>query len=244
MSSPQKQTHNMGHFTNRHVSGWLFAIAALLLVARLLHARFHFDIHSIEALIQQYGYFGIPIVIFLGNLGVPVPEETAVLLGGLAARRGDLSYEIVVPLCIATAILGDSLGFLIGRIGGRPLIVRYGARVGITKERFDKYEAFFENYGARTVFVARFIAGLRFMAGPLAGAAGLPFHRFLAANALGATLWVFAMTQIGYHLGPRILHVMAHAQLAILLILISAFGIFLKTREAHRMEPVNRSPKK
>jgi membrane protein DedA with SNARE-associated domain len=101
-------------------------------------------------------------------------------------------------------VLGDNIGFAIGHFGGRRLVVRYGARIGITDARLDKVEKFFERFGGEVVLVARFFAIARQLNGIVAGTVGMSWWRFLVYNAIGAALWVGAWGGGVYALGERL----------------------------------------
>jgi undecaprenyl-diphosphatase len=151
-------------------------------------------------LFARYGYAVVFAGVFLENTGVPVPGETALLAGAALAHFGRLSLWRVVVTAVAAAILGDNLGFFIGRRGGRWLLERYGGRLGVTTARLAGFDRFFERYGAKTVFAARFITGLRVVGAVLAGASGLPWPTFLFYNATGAVVWCSAVATAGYTL--------------------------------------------
>ena len=136
----------------------------------------------------------------LENAGVPVPGETALLAGAALARFGELSLVRVVLTAIAAAIVGDNLGFLFGRRVGRGFAERHGWRVGLTSSRLRQFDRFFHRYGARTIFVARFITGLRVFGAVLAGASGLRWPTFLFYNASGAVVWSTVIGGVGYAL--------------------------------------------
>ena len=149
-------------------------------------------------LIEHWGYLAIFVFVLLGNLGVPVPEESILVLAGYLVWQGDLRLPLVLLVGILSAIAGDNLGYWIGRRYGQEAIERYGRWVLLTPARLEATRRFVTRYGAFGVFAARFIAGLRFMAGPLAGSTGLPPLAFVAANALGAVLYVPTMVAAGY----------------------------------------------
>jgi membrane protein DedA with SNARE-associated domain len=151
-------------------------------------------------LFARYGYAVVFAGVFLENAGLPVPGETALLAGAALAHFGRLSLWRVVVTAIAAAILGDNMGFFIGRRGGRWLLERYGGRLGITTARLTGFDRFFDRYGARTVFAARFITGLRVVGAVLAGASGLRWPTFLFYNATGAVVWCSAVAAAGYTL--------------------------------------------
>ena len=149
-------------------------------------------------LFARYGYAVVFGGVFLENMGLPVPGETALLAGAALAHSGRLSLARVVVTAIVAAILGDNLGFFIGRRGGRWLLARYGGALGITTARLADFDRFFDRYGAKTVFAARFITGLRVVGAVLAGASGLQWPTFLLYNATGAIVWCSAVAVAGY----------------------------------------------
>ena len=148
-------------------------------------------------LFARYGYAVVFVGVFLENTGLPVPGETALLAGAALAHFGRLALAWVVVTAVGAAILGDNLGFLIGRRYGRGLIERYGAHVGLTRARLDEFDRFFLRHGGRTIFIARFITGLRVFGALLAGASGLRWPIFLFYNAAGAVAWSMAIAAAG-----------------------------------------------
>jgi membrane protein DedA with SNARE-associated domain len=152
-------------------------------------------------LFANYGYAAVFIGMFLENAGVPVPGETMLLAGAALSRYGSLKLSLVILAAIAGATLGDNLGFFIGRRGGRALVERYGALFGMTSARLSQFDRFFDRHGAKTVFVARFVTGLRVFGAILAGASRLSWSRFLVFNALGAVVWAVTFGAVGYALG-------------------------------------------
>ena len=152
-------------------------------------------------LFGRYGYAIIFLGVFLESAGVPVPGETILLGAGLFAYQGMFTLPWVIIVGIAAAILGDNLGYWIGRRGGRPLIERHGRFVGLTAQRFATFEAFFQRHGAKTIFLARFVTGLRVVGALLAGISRLPWSEFLVYNAAGALVWATAVALVGYLFG-------------------------------------------
>jgi len=155
----------------------------------------------IVELFAEYGYWVVLGGVFLENAGLPVPGETVLLAGAALVHTGRLSLGWVIATAIAGATLGDNLGFLIGRKGGRVLAERYGRHVGLTRARLAQFDRFFARHGGRTVFVARFVTGLRVFGAVLAGASGLRWPAFLFYNAAGAVVWATAVAIAGYALG-------------------------------------------
>ena len=152
-------------------------------------------------LFARYGYAVVFVGVLLENAGAPVPGETMLLAGAALARFGSLKLTWVIAAAIVGATLGDNLGFFLGRRGGRVLVERYGAMIGMTHAHLAKFDRFFERHGAKTVFVARFITGLRVLGALLAGASRLTWSRFLVFNALGAVVWGTTFGLVGYALG-------------------------------------------
>ena len=152
-------------------------------------------------LFAQYGYAVVFFGVFLENTGLPIPGETALLAGAALAHFGELSLLRVILIATAGATLGDNLGFAIGRRGGRQIIEKYGARFGFTATRLRYFDWFFARHGARTVFIARFVTGLRVVGAILAGASQMHWRAFVIYNALGAIVWCTVIGLAGYLLG-------------------------------------------
>jgi len=140
-------------------------------------------------------------IVVLGNMGLPLPEEGVLLLAGYLVWAGKLGFAEVVIIGIVSAVLGDSLGYWFGRRYGQPAILRYGHMLFLTEARLIKATAFVKRYGSYGVFFARFLPGLRFMAGPLAGCTGMEYSRFFAANLTGGIIYAPVCVAIGYLLG-------------------------------------------
>lgn len=154
--------------------------------------------------LADHGYWTVAIALMLENIGVPVPGETILLLASfLAFSEHRLSLPYIILVGIFAATLGDNIGFLIGHHGGRPLLDRYQTFFRIKPEAVARGEEIFERYGAWTILVARFIAGLRILAGPLAGVLRMNWRKFVIFNFLGAALWVTTISSIGYLFGKH-----------------------------------------
>jgi membrane protein DedA with SNARE-associated domain len=155
----------------------------------------------IHDLFAHYGYAVVFFGVFLENSGVPVPGETALLAGAALSHDGRLSLTWVIVTAIGAAVLGDNLGFFVGRRLERGVIERHGWRIGLTESRLAQFNDFFNRHGAKTVFVARFITGLRVFCAMLAGASHLRWPTFLFYNAAGAIVWSTTIALLGYALG-------------------------------------------
>ncbi|MEU8033235.1 DedA family protein [Streptomyces sp. NPDC049099] len=155
-------------------------------------------------LLGHYGYWAVGAVVFVEDFGIPAPGETILLAAGVYAGAGRLNVVAVAVVAFIAAVAGDNVGYLIGRVGGRAFVHRWGRYVFLTPKRFQAAEAFFGRHGGKIVTVARFIEGLRQANGIIAGTTGMRWRRFLAFNALGAALWVGLWTTLAYLAGRHI----------------------------------------
>jgi membrane protein DedA with SNARE-associated domain len=148
--------------------------------------------------VGRYGYAALALGVLLENAGVPVPGETMLLAASALASRGGLSIVLVALVAASAAVVGDNIGFAIGRSGGRPLLERFGRWVLVTPERLDAVDLFFDRRGPAAVVVARFIPALRVVGALGAGASRMPWRSFLVFNAIGAVAWATAVSTLGY----------------------------------------------
>lgn len=154
--------------------------------------------------VVHYGYWAVGAALLLENAGVPVPGETILLLASfLAYSERDLQLPWIMVVATVAATLGDNLGFALGYYGGRRLLARYQAAFRIQDTTLARAEGLFARYGAVTVFFARFIFGMRIIAGPMAGVLRMPWRKFTIFNFLGAGLWVTVISGAGYLFGQH-----------------------------------------
>jgi membrane protein DedA with SNARE-associated domain len=155
-------------------------------------------------LILDYGLVLLFALVALESMGVPLPGETALITAGVLAAQGHYSIVSVIVVAAAGAIIGDNVGYWIGRKGGRALLERtpyirdYFARVLPPSERF------FNRHGAKAVFFGRFVSILRVTAAWLAGITHMPWWRFLFWNAAGGILWATAFGLVAYYAGRAV----------------------------------------
>lgn len=163
---------------------------------------------DISQIITDYGPWAIFLIILIEDFGIPVPGETALISAALLASQGKLPIAWLLPAAWAGAVIGDNIGYAIGRFGGRRVVIRYGEKVGITDARLDRIEQFFHRQGALIVIVARFFVGLRQLNGIVAGIGRMPAGRFMLYNAIGAALWVglwgFGVYWFGAHFQKQV----------------------------------------
>ncbi len=162
---------------------------------------------SIEAILGlsiQYGYWIVFVTLLLDNAGLPIPGELLLLIVGALVRNGDLSLGAGLLVASTAAVTGDSLGYWVGRLTGDRALHTY-CRItlgsGICVRRAVGY---YHHYGRATALVGRFVMGVRGFLSPFAGAAGMPFGRFLLLDSLGALLWAGVFVLVGYTFGWRL----------------------------------------
>ena len=156
------------------------------------------DLETLRDLLLRWGYGVIFVAMLLENAGLPLPGETVTLLGGYAAGSGQLNPFGVMGAAAAGAILGDNMGYWVGRRAGWGLILRVGGWLGQSSTDLDKLRERFLRHAGKSVLLGRFVAVLRVVAGPMAGAVGMPYGRFLLCNGIGALLWSTTMVSIAW----------------------------------------------
>lgn len=188
---------------------------------------------------RAHGYWTVAIALLLENAGLPVPGESVLLFACFMAQTEHvIRLPILIPLAIFAASLGDNIGYWVGYRGGRKLLARYKNLFRISDERIAKAEQTFARFGAPTVFLARFIFGLRVLAGPLAGVLEMPWRRFVVYNVFGAIVWVSAISFVGTLFGrhwDRMLRVMGEVNTGGLIALaIVILALWLRFRWRNR----------
>jgi len=170
----------------------------------------------------NHGYWTLAITLLLENTGVPLPGETMLLFASfLAFQHHELNLGLIILVGTLACTLGDNLGYWIGHHGGRPLLHRYQRVFRVTDERIARGEELFDRFGPTTVFFARFVFGMRVIAGPLAGVLRMPWRRFVLFNFLGAAIWVTVISCVGYFFGQhwqRLLEIVGRANLVVFVV--------------------------
>jgi membrane-associated protein len=147
------------------------------------------------------GYVALGALIGAESAGVPLPGETALITAGVLAHKGDFSIELVIVVAAVGAIVGDNIGYLIGRHGGRRLLERPGPFEHHRREIIARGEPFFERHGPKAVLLGRWIAWLRITSAWLAGINHMRWPVFLFWNALGGIAWALSVGLLAYFLG-------------------------------------------
>jgi membrane protein DedA with SNARE-associated domain len=156
---------------------------------------------NVKHLIQVAGYPLLFAIVMIEAGGVPLPGETALITAALLASQGKLQIELVLALAAAAAIVGDNIGYLIGRKGGRWILERPGRFHRQRMQVLETGQPFFERHGSKAVFFGRFFVGLRVWASWLAGATHMPWRSFVLWNALGGICWALTIGLLAYFLG-------------------------------------------
>lgn len=173
--------------------------------------------------VVRYGYWAVGAALLLENMGIPVPGETILLLASfLAFSQHELQLSWIIVVGTIAATVGDNLGFTLGYYGGRRLLERYQSFFRIENATLLRGERLFARYGAVTVFFARFVFGMRIVAGPMAGALRMAWRKFLIYNFLGAALWVSVISTVGYLFGRHWDHLEQNVKRVDLVIAVAA----------------------
>ena len=155
-------------------------------------------LHWIEVLYAQHGYLIMAALIGGESAGLPLPGETSLLAGALEAQRGVLSLPWVMAVAAVAAMVGDNVGYWVGRRAGRPVLLRYGRLFHIRERQLLVLDYYFTRHGAKTVFFGRWVTILRVGAALFAGASSMPWRSFLLWNALGSVAWAVGVSLLGF----------------------------------------------
>ena len=154
-----------------------------------------------SGLVHHFGLAALFLLVMLESGGVPLPGETALIAAAVFASRGHLNIAAVIAVAAAAAIVGDNLGYWIGRTGGRKLLERWGPLQRWSARVLPWAEGFFVRHGAKTIFLGRFFSVLRVTAAWMAGISHMPWWRFFFWNAAGGICWAALVGLVGYYVG-------------------------------------------
>lgn len=189
--------------------------------------------------------YALPAIIGLESMGVPSPGETALILAAVLASQGKLQIWLVIVIGVASAIVGDNLGYLLGRRFGREVLEHSGPFHRRRLEVIAAGDRFFAKHGPKAVFLARWIALVRFAAAWLAGINEMRFRQFFFYNALGGITWGVTYGLVGYFAGSAAADVITkfgiYALVALVILAIGAF-LFLRSRERRATAPRPEEP--
>ncbi|HEU0317538.1 MAG TPA: DedA family protein [Solirubrobacteraceae bacterium] len=184
---------------------------------------------------QNLGYPVLFALVMVESMGIPVPGETSIILAGLAANQGNLSIELVILVAAAAAIVGDNIGFEVGRRGGRVLLEKPGRFERQRRQMLAVADPFFARHGPKAVFFGRWIAGLRVWAALFAGTSEMRWRTFFVWNAAGGLGWAASVALAAYFGGKAVEQVVAQVGLyggiAVAVVLVGL--LLLHRRRAH-----------
>ena len=180
------------------------------------------------------GYASVALLVGVESAGIPVPGETSLIAAAVLSSQGHLSLPIVIGLATGAAIVGDNVGYVIGRRGGRWLLTRPGRWERRRARVLERGEAFFVRHGAKAVFFGRWVPWLRFAAAWLAGANRMHWPRFLFWNAFGALTWATSVGLAAYFLGRAAAAVLGAVGLGVLTLFVVGGLVLLLARRLRR----------
>jgi len=190
-------------------------------------------------LLSTYGYWAVLVFVAIESTGISFPGETMLLVAAIyAGTTHQLSLVLVIAAAAAGAILGDNLGYWVGRKGGYRLLRRYGRSIRLEERRLKLGQYLFLRHGGKVVFFGRFVAVLRAWAAFLAGTNRMPWPRFLLFNALGGIAWATLYAVGGYFLGENV-HRLAGplgTTLLVLAVLVIAGALLFLRQNERRLE--------
>jgi membrane protein DedA with SNARE-associated domain len=160
---------------------------------------------AVQGPLDHYGLWAIGLLLLLENIGVPViPGELAMIAGAIYAGAGQLNVVAVGVVSFAASVIGATIGYVIGHLAGRAIVLRYGRWVLIREHHLERAEQTVGKYGGVVVVVARFIVGLRELNGIICGVSGMHPGTFTTFNLAGAAAWVGTWVSVGYFAGNHI----------------------------------------
>lgn len=195
--------------------------------------------HAVRHLLVHWGYWAVLAGILGENAGLPLPGETTLMFAGFLSNKGAGLHLIwIILIGIGAATTGDNIGFFVGRKLGPRLIRWLKEAFWVDDEDIDVAKDQIKRHGAATVFWARFIFGLRTVAGPLAGMLGMEWKEFLLFNALGATTWVISMALLGFAFADQFKNLLTYFEKAswIMVTVLVTLGYLIWRRQKKRFE--------
>ena len=205
---------------------------------------FFLSTHTVDGWLSSYGYLVVFLLVMIESIGVPVPGETALIGAALyAGSTHKLEIGWVIAAAIAGAIIGDNIGFSIGRYGGARVLLRYGHRIGLHEDRLKIGVWLFRRHGGKVVFWGRFVSILRTWAAFLAGANHMEWGRFLFFNAAGGIVWATLYGVAYYVFGATLRKLSTTIDVSIgiaSVVLLVAFVVWTRRKEAELQERAER----
>jgi membrane protein DedA with SNARE-associated domain len=183
------------------------------------------------------GYPALFVLVAAESAGVPVPGETALVAAAILAAMGHLELGLVAAFAALGAVVGDNLGYLIGRLGGRRLLERPGPFEQHRRDILHKGEPFFTEHGPKAVFLGRWVAGLRIAAAWLAGVTHMRWRTFAFWNALGGVVWATSVGLLAYALGDVVERIFKDVGIAAITVVAVGLAGWWAQRRLRRRDP-------
>jgi membrane protein DedA with SNARE-associated domain len=179
----------------------------------------HFSGHELNQLISAYGYWAVMLFVGVESIGIPVPGETMLLAAAIyAGTTHNLDISLVIASASVGAVLGDNIGYWVGREFGYELLLRYGRYFHFDQTKLKLGMYLFQKHGGKVVFFGRFVAVLRAFAALLAGINQMDWRRFFIFNVAGGVTWATVIGLAGYNLGKQARHLLGTAGIIILVV--------------------------
>jgi membrane protein DedA with SNARE-associated domain len=202
-------------------------------------------LNSVAGPLDHYGIWAIALLLLLESIGVPViPGEFAMIAGAIYAGSGRLNVVAVGVAAVIASFVGAEIGYGIGRLAGREVVLRYGKYVFIREHHLKRAEQVVSRYGGLVVIIARFIVGLRELNGIIAGVTGMRLATFTLFNAIGAVAWVATWVSLGYLAGDHIDAIyrdVSRYSLYVLIALVVALAAYITRRVMKRRSDQQKS---
>jgi membrane protein DedA with SNARE-associated domain len=190
---------------------------------------------SLVSVAREVGYPLLFGLVAIETMGIPVPGETAIFTAGILASRDQLQIELVIAVAAAAAIVGDNVGFAIGRRVGRRLLLAPGPLERHRRRVIEVGEPFFQRHGPKAVFLGRWVTGLRITSAWLAGVNRMSWPTFLFWNALGGICWAASVSLVAYYLGRGAERILNAAGLGgAVVVVVGALLLWLVVRRRER----------
>jgi len=192
---------------------------------------------TIQHLIQDYGLWIVFIMVMSESMGIPVQGETTLVAAGIyAGSTREIDPHVLVAVAAVAAVIGDNIGYVIGRTIGLRLLLRYGRYVNLSESRLKLGRYLFLRHGGKIVFFGRFVALLRTLTAVLAGADKMPWPHFLFFNACGGILWAATFGFGAYFLGEKVMSISAPIAVAMVFIAVATIIVGLVYLRRHEEE--------
>jgi membrane protein DedA with SNARE-associated domain len=164
----------------------------------------------VTGFVRDYGLIVVFLTIAIETSGVPLPGETALVAAAVLASRGHFAIWEVIAVAAAAAIIGDNIGYWLGRKLGRGFLQRYGVVRRFSERVLPPAERFFRRHGGKSIFLARWFSGFRIAGAWIAGFAHMPWWRFFIWNAVGGIAWATTVSLVAYYAGQAAADAISH----------------------------------